>query len=255
MKGIYVGTIQKVYPPTDPHNSNGYQYEYSVLVTGEAFASIPVNHCIRSDDDGFNDDYEDKILKPSASVLVAFPTTSAGMGIIIGAVRGYKTAMDSTAGNRWRKRYNKFEMLIDQNNNFSMTSDSGPFMQIQTGLIQIDDSAGDNIILDKANKQMTINANKWIVNVVGDATITVGGDLNATVTGKTNITSKGDATVMTEGDATVQAKGNANVKGKMVNLNNPLGMVLTNITDPVIDLITNVPTTGVQTVQAGDGGS
>src|SRR5271157_1226651 len=104
MNGIYVGTIEKVYPPNDINNSNKYQYEYSLLVTGDNFSTIPCNHCIKSDDDGFNDDYEDKVLKPGASVLVAFPRIGSGAGIIMGAVRGYTTAMNPSLGNYWRKR-------------------------------------------------------------------------------------------------------------------------------------------------------
>lgn len=226
MNGIFVGTIQKVYAPGDQNNSNGYQYEYSCLVTVDNFATIPCNHCIRSDDDGFGDDYEDKILKPGASVLILFPQIGHGVGIIMGAVRNYAKAMDPSLGNYWRKRYNQVNMYIDQNNNFSITSDSGPNLQINTSNIVIDDSAGDNITLDKANKIMTINANKWQVNVVGDANVAVGGNLNATVQGNANLTAQGDVVA----------------QGKTIQLNGKKsGITTANSHQGVIDLITGVP--------------
>lgn len=252
---IFVGTIERIYPPTDPSNSNGYQYEYRVSVTLHDFSKTSINNCILSDSNGDFDDYEDRILKPGSSVLVAKINTTNSVGVIIGAIRTYRSPMDISKGSYWKKRYNKVEIAIDNNNNYSVTSDAGPFLQIQTALVQLDNSVGDNIILDKNAKTMTINSNAWTVNVVGDANINVGGDLNANVKGKTNVTSKGDLTATTEGNATVKAKGNANVKGMQVALNNPLGQVLTNVTQPVVDLITNVPSVGVMSVQAGDGGS
>src|ERR1700676_722955 len=168
---ILVGTIQKIYPPGDPQNSNGYQYEYSVQVTSANFAQIPINHCIVADTFGGFDDYEDKILKPGASVLVSQVAGSKNIGVILGCVRSFADEMDSSLGNYWRKRYNKVEMYIDQNNNYSVTSDSGPNFHVNTDTIILDDSAGDNITLDRVNKIMTVNANKWQVNVTGDANV------------------------------------------------------------------------------------
>jgi uncharacterized protein involved in type VI secretion and phage assembly len=62
---------------------------------------------------------------------------------------------------------------------------------------------------------------------------------------------QGDVTVNSSGDVNVTASGDANVTGSSINLNGSSGQVLTTLTDPVVDLITGVPTIGVPTVNAG----
>jgi len=65
------------------------------------------------------------------------------------------------------------------------------------------------------------------------------------------VTVNGKAEINASGDVSVVAGGKAEVQGATVELNGSVGQVLTNITDPVIDLITGAPTTGVPIVLAG----
>ena len=41
---LYYGTIQNVYPPTSEYNLNKYQYEYSVVISGDLQCQIPLNN-------------------------------------------------------------------------------------------------------------------------------------------------------------------------------------------------------------------
>lgn len=276
MYGLYPGTVQAYYPVGHALNRSKYQPEYSVMVTVDNNAQTPINHCYMKDSNGILDDFEDQILSSGAQVWVMCPRGNYSTGIIVGCNRQYKSPVDPALGKHWRKRYNKIEQMIDQKGNWSVKSDSGPFMQVNTISIVIDDSAGQNAKFDKVNKILTINANKLAINVVGDADLTVGGNLTAKVTGNASLTADGDASIKcanlnaeasgnanlkcanlsakVSGPAKVDATGEVTVKGSIVSVNGKLGAVLTDQTMPVVDFITMVPSVGVPTFKAGGGG-
>jgi hypothetical protein len=78
-----------------------------------------------------------------------------------------------------------------------------------------------------------------------------GGDATVNASGNATVQAGGKATVQAGGDVDVTAGGNVVVQGTQIQLNGSSGQVLTTVTDPVIDLITGAPTTGVPTVLAG----
>jgi len=110
--------------------------------------------------------------------------------------------------------------------------------------ILIQDAGGNLIKLDYQNNELKINA-------VGKMISTVGGNQEETISGKLQITVTGDIDISTSGKTTINSSGETVVNGSTIKLNGSTGEVLTNITDPVIDLIYGTPTIGVPTVKAG----
>jgi hypothetical protein len=186
MNEFYFGKITKVFPINHVNNRTKYQTEYEVLITGDSYAQMPCR-AIRIDEFATADDYTDAILSVNTNVFVLFPKGDPNMGVIMGGGRFYPKSQDSSKGKYLLTRFNKVEFGIDKNFNYSVKSDSGPNFQVNTNKIVIDDSTGDNIVLDKEAKSITINANKWTVNVSGDTNITINGNCNITAKGNTNI--------------------------------------------------------------------
>jgi hypothetical protein len=223
MDAVYIGSITAVYPPTHSNNSNKYQYEYTISLTGELFSQTPIPNCIKADVFGGLDDFDDAILSVGNAVLVSFPHSEFRCGIIIGCIRNHKKKMEIDRRVHWRQRFNKTEMTVDKAFNWSIKSDYGPSASVMVDKIILDDSMGQKITLDKNTKTITISAETWTVNILKNANITVGGDLTAAVTGKASLQVTGDATVAVTGmlnasvakDATIDIKGNANLKVAM----------------------------------------
>lgn len=229
----YFGMISEVYPPTDIRNSGKSQYEYQVIMTGGGYASIPVR-CIRKDEFGSRDDFDDLIMQVSDKVMIKFPRGDRSLGVITESTRNYIAPQNEAMGRHWRRRFNKVVQLIDKNFNYSVTSDAGPNLQVNTNKIILDDASGESITIDKAAKTITIAANTFTVNVQGNATFQITGDANVNAA-----------------NANITASGNAVIKGGQVQLNGSSGMVLTTVTDPIVDSIYGEPTMGVNTVTAG----
>ncbi len=242
MDSFYFGMITNVYSPTDKENASKYQYEYQVLVTGDDYSSLPVR-CIRQDEFGSGDDFNDLVLAVATKVLVQFPRGDRSLGIIVSATRNYAAPMDPGLGRHWRRRFNKLVQMIDKDGNYSIESDSGPNLHVKVDKIIIDDSAGQKVTFDKASKTLTIECNELKVNVVGNATVDVKGNLTASV--------GGDITAKAGGKAKIEAGGDCDVKAKKITLNGQAGEVLTTMTDPVVDTIFGTPTMGVKTVKSG----
>jgi hypothetical protein len=242
MDSYYFGMITNVYSPTDKENASKYQYEYQVLVIGDDYASIPVR-CIRKDEFGSADDFDDVVLEVATKVMVKFPRGDRSLGIITEATRNYPAPMNPVLGKHWRRRFNKVVQIIDKDGNYSVTSDSGPNLQIKPDKIIIDDSKGQKVTFDKASQTLTIECKTLNINVTGDATVNVSGKLNASV--------GGDMTAKIGGKAKIEAGGDCDVKAGNITLNGKAGKVLTTLTDPVVDSIFGVPTQGVETVKAG----
>jgi len=233
MHGYYFGMISEVYPPTDIRNVGKTQYEYQVVVTGDGYASIPCR-CIRKDEFGSRDDFDDMIMQVSDKVMVKFPRGDRSLGVITESTRNYVVPQNPSLGRHWRRRFNKVVQYIDQNFNYSVTSDAGPNLQINTSTIILDDASGESITIDKTAKTITINANTFTVNVQGNATFQISGDADVKAA-----------------NANVNASGNVVIQGGMIQLNGDSGQVLTTVTMDVIDSIYGEPSVGVPTVVAG----
>jgi hypothetical protein len=248
LNSYYWGMIQTVWSPAHLDNKSKYQYEYEVVITTDGYASIPVR-CIRKDTYGSSDNFEDVILGVGAKVMVEFPRGDRSLGIIQHGTRAYVAPQNPALGVYWMNRFNKIVRYIDKDGNYSVTSDSGPTLQVNVSTIVLDDTTGESIIIDKEAQTITIAAQTWNVNIAGDAAINVTGDV--TLNGKDiNITSTGDTTVNCK-DLNVMASGNAVVQAETIQLNGQAGQILTTETDPVVDSIFGIPTVGVPTVSAG----
>lgn len=276
MDKVYFGKVTAVYDPAHPKNRSKYQYEYALLITADDYSQVPVQ-AIREDSFGMVDDYEDAILTMNANVFVCFPRGDVSMGVITGAGRFYPKAQDPAKGKYYLRRFNRIEVSVDKDYNYMVKSDSGPFTQVRTNQIVLDDSVGEQIILDKDKKTLFINANNLTVVIKTDkdaaANITVEGNLNATVTKsatisaetmtatvKKTLTAKAkDVSVQADASAkvkckelTAEASGNAEIKAKQVAINGEASPITTEMSHMnVIDLITGVPVKGVQTVKSG----
>jgi phage gp45-like len=278
---VYTGTVVAVYPPDHPQNKSKYQYEYAVMVSLEGNAQIPVNNCILADSYGSTDNYEHSLLLPNSLVLVVFPKGVLLYGIIIGAVRNFKGKMPTIKNSQqeWKKRYNKFEISIDSNFNYMAKSDFGPFFQIQTDQIVLNDSNTECLMLSKKDKKISLNTNDLEVNVLNVAKTVVKKDSSLTVEGNCTIQVKGNVTLQVEGDVNVtcknlkanvkesaqveckelkakasgnvdvQAGQNAKIKASKVYLNGEGSGITTEMSHMgVIDLITGVPVQASKTV-------
>lgn len=110
---------------------------------------------------------------------------------------------------------------------------------------------GTNLIKMKPDC-IEINTPKLVKVVAGEnAQIDVTGTTDLTSSGDVSVTTQANANVMATGNINATASGNIVATGAQIQLNGSAGQVLTTVTDPVIDLITGAPTTGVPTVLAG----
>lgn len=89
------------------------------------------------------------------------------------------------------------------------------------------------------------------VDAKGKVAVTSGGDTSIDAKGKVAITSGGNTTVNATGTNEIVSSGKTSLTASEIDLNGSSGQILTTLTDPVVDLITGVPTMGVPTVKAG----
>ena len=259
--GTYIGTVTAVHPPSSNLNVSRYQYEYAVNVTVEGFAQIPVRGCVQVDRDGSFDNFEHNILLPGSCVLMIFPNGNISAGIIMGAIRNYKGTMPTISGSQqtWMKRYNKFQLSIDNNYNFWAQSDSGPYASVQTSQVVLDDSAGENLTLNKDTNTTTLNTKEFVTNVAdssqttvaNNATVTIGQNGTLTVNGNVTMTVQGNVSLTVQGNLQAQVTGNATIQAATIKLNGGAGNVLTTETMDVVDSIYGEPSIGVPTVFSG----
>lgn len=233
LNGYYFGTITNVYEPKDKINSSGYQYQYQVLITADEYAQLPCR-CIRGDIFGTNDDFEDVVLEVGAKVMVMFPRGDSSLGIIQGGTRHYPAGQNASLGKHWRNRFNSIVRYIDKDGNYSVTSDSGPSFKLTKNTVELNDSVGEKIVLDKASKTITIDAKDLKINIKNAMSVTVSGDVTLNCK-----------------NVDVTASNNATITAKEINLNGDMGEVLTTKTMPLVDNITGQPSIGVRNVKAG----
>lgn len=239
---FFIGQILEVIPPNDPRNFYKHQYLYNVKLKFDLFSNTNY-FCIKSDAYGSVSDFKDQILEVGAKVFVVFLNEDYNYGIIISASRFFQEPTDVSLGKHLRDRYNNIETFISKDNNYSVTSlIGGTNLQINTNSIVLDDASQDKITIDKTNKKITIECQTWNVEVKGSATINVGGSANITAN-DVNINAKGNTNIKSSGSTTVTASN--------ITLNGSSGAVLTDTLNPVVDLITGVPSVGVKNVKSG----
>jgi hypothetical protein len=246
---LYYGTIQRVFPPGSTANLNSYQYEYSVLLTGDRSCQIPLNHVLVMDEFGAGDDYNDRILSVGQKVCVMYFRNNPSQAFIVGCIRNSSIAADSNAGRYWKRRFNRVEEYIDRSGNWMVISDEGPNVQINTANIIIDDSSGDKITLDKDGQKILIECNQLSIVVQGNASVKISGDLQAEVTGKVDVKCD-ELQAKVSGKASIEAGAECSVKASTINLNGPGAGVLTQLTQPTC-YVSGLPFQGSKTVKAG----
>jgi hypothetical protein len=145
-----------------------------------------------------------------------------------------------------------FNGPTDNNGDPTNTALPGPttFQVKPDGSFEFNHSSID-ILADQGSGTLTITTKKdcsiqatgnLVVNCV-DANVTATGDLVAQVTGK--------GTISTGGDCNVTAGGKCVIQATETDVQGSTGMVLTTVTDPVVDTIFGEPTEGVPTFKAG----
>lgn len=239
---IYFGQVIEAIPPTDQRNFYKHQYIYSVSIKLDLFSTVNY-FCVKADSYGSKVNFKDEVLDVGAKVFVSFLVEDLNFGIIMGSSRFFPTPTDTALGRHLKDRFNNIETFISKDNNYSVTSlIGGTNLQINTGSIVLDDASNDKITIDKANKKITIECQTWNVEVKGNATINVGGSANITAN-DVNVTAKGSTKLKSSGSTTVTASN--------ITLNGSSGAVLTDTLNPVVDLITGVPSVGVKNVKSG----
>ena len=277
--GIYVGTIQDVYPPGhDQNDTQGYQYVYEVAVFTEMFAYLPVR-CVRLDPIGGLFNYDDLILTVGQQVFLGFPFEDSSKGVILGSSRQEEESQEEEGLIRWKRRLNEIDNSISSEGVWKLghvsitpplnTKFYGPSVIIDKDTLLIDDGGvnGDqvspqSIEIDARNRTIKINSGEWTLQAESGVTINVSaGDvnvscLNASVDAKQQATVKAGTNVSVEagGNAKVTAGGNASIEGSQVFLNSkglPLDGVITTKTQPTC-YVTGIPFKGSTTVLAGE---
>ena len=264
--GIYYGIITEAYSPDSQFNANKFQYEYNVLVTGDYMSQIPMSRVIKSNSFGSLDDHGDTVLHIGSKVLVACVNGNTVHGVIIAELRNIPQKIKTDDGVYKKTRFNKIEEYWDKSGHWSLKLDTGPNIQVQKDIIIIDNTTGEKITFDKVNKTLQIDANNLKIIVNGNANISV--QQNAQIDVKKNINISGqNITMKAKKDITLQADGDINVKaaktatvkgdnetkvdGPKITLGKGTGAVLTQVTMPLVDNVTGVPSMGVTSITAG----
>lgn len=211
-------------------------------------------------------------------VYVMFVEGRGDTPIIVGAATHPKQAQYKLAaradGEFQVEEYNGIEVLIDKEGTYTITQvglkdKDGNILNTAaaSSIIKLDGTTGDiefnsygvedeasaRIKITKAGKQIDLDAggNSVVMGAAGVKTTDKNGNIVEMASAGINVTVNGKANINASGDVNVQAGGNAIVQASKIELNGSSGMVLTTVTDPVVDLITGTPTMGVPTVVAG----
>ena len=262
LDNIYLGIIDKVIPPGDPSNTTQFfQYQYSVLVTGDYQAIFPVICSVMSPVAG-RDKVEESILSTGLRVFVVFPSGgSPACGLIIGCARQYIKPQDITRGKYWERRYNLITETIASDNTWQVKHDLGMFMKVEGQKITVSDLGGNSVVINAglpgglAGGSIDVNCNALNITVKGDASIKATGavsviakdvSVKATTVDVKSISMT--ATVLKDVSLTA---GTVDVQAVSINLNSYTGgMVLTTMSQPVC-YVTGIPFVGTPLVKAG----
>ena len=257
---LYTAIIEKVIEPgADGDLSNGYQYQYQVLINGEHWSTFRAI-CVRMDQAAGRDYTEESILSTGLRVFVMFPCGSKSLGIILGCSRQYLAPQDPSRGKYWARRFNLITETIEKDKTWQLKHDLGPFVKVEGQIVTVSDSYCNEVIIKAGTPlgggSVDINAGALNVTVKGDVTLNATGDIkvtasNATVTAQ-NVELKATSVKATvAGDVSLTATGNVDVKATAVNLNQILGgQVITTMSQPTC-YVTGIPFVGVPTVKAG----
>lgn len=258
---LRIGVVTASYPVSDDNNRSKLTTEYDVLVMEQnedkGATTIQYRNCLSSEGLGSIADFFEKALRPNkkkstnsinlkgqdgAIVLLLCLDGMSDKGIIISALThpDRKTTIKDE-GPYLEGEYNGI--------NIKVNTDGSTTLEFKGAT----DSEGKPT--DASQGSTKINIEKDGSYQVDHSTITFRLDKSGTasLTAKKDIevSAEGKISFKVQGDANIEVQGKAVLKASEINLNGSSGQILTTLTDPVVDLITGLPTQGVPTVKAG----
>jgi len=283
---LRLGIVVRSYDISHVNNITKLSTEYDVIVfeqdANRGVALITYKNCLSADSFGSIADFFEKNFRvqtrkstvgheentkgqDGAVVLVLCLDGTTGKGVILGGLRHPDRASTlSNSAPHLEGEYNGVHIKVNTDGSTSLvfrgatdnngkvidSSQGDTTVKIETdGSFQIDHKT-ITFRLDK-NGVATIQA-KGDVNVLTDGNANVTAQKNANIQcADANITASGKINASSGGETTVQAGGRIVEKGSQIELNGSAGRILTDVTDPVVDYITGVPTMGVPTVKSG----
>lgn len=284
---LKVGVILNTYPVGKDGNRTGLATEYDVVCIEQnedrGATTILYKNCVSMASLGGIADFVDRTLRARKSknytgdavrlnqqdgsvVLVLCLDGSADKAIILGGFP--HPDRKSTLVNdqpRLEGEYNGANVKVENDGSVTFTFRGAT----DNKGVPTDASQGPTVAKIEKDGSFEINHKtvtfrldkKGVVTVKsdGDINVTTGGKANVKATGDATIDAGGKATVKSGGDTVINAGGDCNVtasgkavvKASEIDLNGSAGMVLTTVTDPVVDTIFGAPTQGIPTVKGG----
>lgn len=253
---VTLATVTKVVGPDSADSKSKKRLEYDLLSFGKDGARTEIRSAVQLDRFADADDYEYRVLRPGARVVVVFPKGEVLAPIIIGCLTGAGHSQKLGDGVNWTRRFQEITSNINRFGEWSVTSDDGPNIRVEKEIIILDASNGQKITIDKTNKKITVDAGDFNVTVTGNATINVTGNVTlscdkATITAKGNAdVSCKDLNVTAKGKANIKASGKVSLKGSVAEINGSDGDILTTTTQPTC-YVTGIPFQGSSKAKAG----
>lgn len=141
------------------------------------------------------------------------------------------------------------EIKIEKDGSYQVDHNTITFRMDKGGTASLNAKKDVNVTAQgNVTFQVTGNAT---INTQGNTSVNASGEVNVKSGGNTSVDAGGNVEVKAGGTCDVNASATVNVKAPLVNVNAAAGDVLTDITDPFVDLITGFPTQGVKTFKAG----
>lgn len=267
---LRVGVVTASYPPSDTRNRSKLTIEYDVIVIEQnadiGATTILYRNCMSAEGLGSIADYLEMALRftkkkttkgdsintkgqDGAIVLMLCLDGMSDKGIIIGALTHPDRPTNLTdQGPLLVGEYNGVKVTVNEDGSTSLvfkgaTNNSGS---------AVDPSQGNTTVQIQKDGSFQVDHSTitFLLNRGGFASLTAKKEITLATQGKVLITANGDVDVNCA-NANVTSSGKTIISASEIDLNGATGNILTTVTDPVVDLITGVPTQGVPTVKSG----
>lgn len=266
---LRMGIVVKCYTISDSKNISKLTNEYDVLVfeqiENSGISIVTYKNCISSEGMGSIADYFYKSLRvrkksnkkvintknqDGALVLIHCLDGMTEKAIIISSLAHPDRASKLKTSEPYMEgEYNGVNIKVNEDGSTSLTfkgatNNDGTAKDASQGNTEIKIEKDGSYQVD--HKTITFRLDKS-----GTASLTAKENVNVTAQGNITFQVTGNTTINSNGKCDVKSSGKTTVTASEINLNGASGKVLTNVTDPVVDLITGIPTSGVTTVKAG----
>jgi hypothetical protein len=268
---LRLGIVVNSYDISDPINVSKLTTEYDVLVfeqmEDKGSSVIKYKNCISAEGMGSIADFFERTLRVrqnsstqtqtidtknqnGAVVLILCLDGMSEKAIIIGAVThpDRKTTLAGQTAHL-EGEFNGVNIQVNEDGSANFTfngptnNDGTPVDSSITPTVLSVAADGSFQVMHSAVTFTLAKSGVATLKTTGNVVIESGADANITTTGKANINVGADCNVNVTGKAIIQASE--------VDVQGDKGMVLTTMTDPVIDTIFGEPTQGVPTFKAG----